>query len=147
MTNEAVNWGDAQSSNFEPLSTEAVVAPLEATLSGYEVRSGAKGPYFSFEFTLDGEAAELHGSRKFWDIASMSPGGLWGLKEALIAFGIAPERVGPDSTEAPEPMVQESVGCSVRLKLSPPKAYPKNDGTTGVRNEIDKILGSAYAMP
>lgn len=142
-----VNWGDATGGEFEPLPAEAVMAPLEATLSGYEIRQGPKGPYFNFEFTLDGAAAEEHGNRKFWDIASMSPGGLFSVKNALMAFGIAEARVSAGSDEQPEEMVQESVGCSVRLKLSPPKTYQKNDGTQGVKNEVQKILGSAYAMP
>ncbi len=142
-----VNWGDVQTSTFEPLSAEAVRGPLDATFTNFERRPSTKSEFdwYNLEYTLAGDAAEANGNRKFWETCSLDPRALFALKNVLLAHGIDESRVSAGSNEDPDTLLAETIGVDVRLKLTPPKKYPKSDGTDGIRNEVQKVLPPAYA--
>lgn len=142
-----VNWGEVESQTFDPLPADAVRAPLDATFTNFERRASGSSDYdyFNLEYTLAGEAAEAHGNRKFWETCSLNPKALFALKNVLLAHGIEESRVSAGSDELPEDLLAETLGCDVRLKITPPKSYPKNDGGTGMRNDVQKVLAPAYA--
>lgn len=130
-----VSFDDVQDKNFEPVPD----AIYDATFTGWELvppKEAGKHPYYNCEYTLRGGEYD---NRKVWKILSLSPGALWGFKGDMLTLGCNEADVSPGSTTDTDDIVAGVVGSPCRLALKQ-VTYPKKDGGTGVKSEINKVL-------
>lgn len=74
------------SGGYEPIPP----GPYTLRLRSVDVKEGAKGPYWVWEFEIP-EGAEEYAGRRFWMNTSLSEAALWKLKEVFAAFGESPD--------------------------------------------------------
>lgn len=113
-----------------------------ARLTGSDLvmpKEQGKFPYYNLEFTAEPEANI--GKRKFWMIASLSPGGFWKFKQTMLVLGANPSDVEPGSGVDTDEIVRDCLEATCRLTLKQVD-YPKKDGSTGRKSEIQEVLAS-----
>jgi len=105
-----VDWSQAETSSFEPVEPGNYVATCtNVKLSDKAGPSGSH--YLEVEFT--GEEPK----RKYWTNLSLSPKGLWKLKETLVAMGIEVD----DDLQALD--TDDMVGVKVTLEVGQEPGY------------------------
>lgn len=133
-----VDYAVADQNGFEPVPDGI----YDARLDGWELKQGAKGPYYNLTFLLEG--GDYNG-RKIWMISSISDGALWRWKRDFIRLGANPADVAPGSDMDTDDVVASCVGAECRLALKQ-EEYTKKDGSPGRRSVVDEVLGATVRI-
>lgn len=102
-------------------------------------KTSDKFPYYKCEFTLEADEEKGVTRQKVWKNLSLSPSALFMFKHDMLVLGANPEDLSPGSQVDTDDVIASCLEAPCRLKLTKID-YPKNDGSTGIRNEIVEVM-------